>query len=267
MARDLHVATMSGKNHVLMLEQMLWTLSRTWEELPQIRLLSDGTFTSAHLARIQRGYTGTVELVEAEALERHHESRGRPELVEFSRANYFGRKLAFIIAEAELHPTLWADNDILFYGDFSEDLRRLLARGSILGATRDASFGKTTPLFGYDPVLAKHLFGNRPDVPSLNAGFCFASGPVYDAHGISEIVRWSLQDGRHGYLTEQTIVAYTALASAGILWDEPVVHMADDDIYTLGPTYRHQPWKARHYTGNVRHLFWRDAFCRRCSRS
>ncbi len=265
-APELRVITMSGRNHVLLLEQMLATLAASWTELPSIHLLSDGTLRESDVAAVRRRYAGPITVVESAALEAHHAARARPELVRFCRENYFGRKLAFIMGAADEHPSLWVDNDVLFFGDFSADLRRLAGRAPLIGATRDASFGKTERFFGYDVPLAEHLFAGQPEAAAVNAGFTFANGPVYDTLQLAAVVRHALA-GAHGYLTEQTIVAHAVRQSGGILWDAQTVYLDDKDMNTLGPTYRRQPWRARHYTGNVRHLFWRDAFYRRFDRN
>lgn len=266
MAPELRVITMSGRNHVLLLEQMLATLAASWTALPAVHLLSDGSLRPGDLDAVRRRYAGPVTLVETAALEVHHAARGRPELVRFCRENYFGRKLAFIMGAADEHPSLWVDNDVLFFGDFATDLRRLAAGPALIGATRDASFGKTARFFGYDVPLAEHLFAGEPDAEPVNAGFTFARGPVYDTLQLAPVVEHALR-GEHGYLTEQTIVAYAVRRSGGILWDGQTVHLDDKDSTTLRPTYRGRPWRARHYTGNVRHLFWRDAFYRRFDRN
>jgi hypothetical protein len=257
----LQVITMSGRNHLLMLEQMLATLARSWCVLPQVRVVSDGSLADADLAQLRRRYTGRIVFTAGAELERHHLARGRPELVQFCRDNYFGRKLALITGAADEGPSLWVDNDVLFFRDLSPDLLRLADGPPLLGATRDASFGKTERFFGYDPGFAQELFGDA-DIPAVNAGFAFARGAIYDALQLAPLVRRALERG-HGYLTEQTIVAWAALHSGGILWDRDVVHLDDKDATTLGPTYRTQSWTARHYTGNIRHLFWRDAHFRR----
>jgi hypothetical protein len=107
-------------------------------------------------------------------------------------------------------------------------------------------------------LAAKFL--TDPDAPPVNAGLHLSEGAIYEALDLSPPVRFALESGEHHYLTEQTIIAIAALRSAGIYWERADAHLADDDCYTLRPTFRGRSWLARHYTGNVRHLFWRDAF-------
>lgn len=258
-AQDLHLVTMSGRNHALFCEQMLLTLGATWSELPVVHILPDKHSTTADLERIRRVYRGPINLLNWEDICRHHAERGRTELIKFAEADQFGRKLALTLASADLRRSLWVDNDILFFGDLVPIIRAVSESKPYLGAARDATFGRTTPYFSYAPLMAREFFDPLPNVPPINAGINLSQGPIYEALRLFEPVRFALDSGEHHYVTEQTIVAIAAMRSRGILWDEPTVHMDDDDIYTLGPTYPGKVWRARHYTGNVRHLFWRDA--------
>lgn len=263
---DLHIITMSGRLHTPMCEQMLLSLGAAWSELPTVHLLPDASSTIADLKRIRRVYPGPIEMVEWEEVRRHHALRGRPELNEFAEADLFGRKLAFALASADLRRTLWVDNDILFFRDVVPLLRANYGAAPFLGAARDASFDRTTSFYSYAPQMAEEFLSRLPEVPAINAGIHLSEGSIYEALGLAELVRFSLTSGEHHYVTEQTIVAIAALRSRGILWDEPVMHMDHDDIYTLGPTFTGKPWCGRHYTGNVRHLFWRDALFLRLQR-
>ncbi|MFT3867254.1 MAG: hypothetical protein QM715_02040 [Nibricoccus sp.] len=258
-AEDFIAITMTDRKHALMCEQMLLSMQRTWSELPTVRLLVDDRHGSVNTKRLQRSYGGLIQLVDWAHIIEHHKNRQRLELIEFAEGNLLGRKLAFILSEADQQKTLWIDNDILFFQDFLP-LVQAQPDGVFVGATRDSTFGGSEKLASYAPGLARHLFQGDASVPSVNSGLTLASGCIYDAFQLAPLVKHTLDTREHSYFTEQTVIAWAALRSRKIIWDMQVVRLDDTDIYQLGPSPTDHSWRARHYTGNIRHLFWRDAF-------
>ena len=258
-ATDFVIISMTDRKHALMCEQMLASIGRIWSEFPTIRLLVDERRGPVNFDRLQRSYSGRIEAVAWEVITTQHLQKSRPELVNFAEGNLLGRKLAFIAASAEQQRTLWVDNDILFFRDFVPLVRTQTA-GTFVGATRDSSFGHKGLFCGYAPKLARHLFKDQSDIPSINTGLCLCNGPVYEAFELSSLVRHTLEIREQNYFTEQTVLAWAALQSRGVIWDTQIVRLDDTDIYRLRPLPGQELWCARHYTGNIRHLFWRDAF-------
>lgn len=261
-ANDFIAISMTDRKHALMCEQMLASMRRTWAELPTFRLLIDSRRGAVNIERLRRSYGGCLETVDWANVAKHHQSLQRTELVEFAEGNILGRKLAFIAASADEAKTLWIDNDILFFKDFLP-LIRAQADGVFVGATRDSAFGGTEPFSSYAPGLAHHLFQDNTSVPSINSGLTLASGRIYDAFQLAPLVKHTLATGEQNYFTEQTVIAWAALQSRNIIWDMQLVRLDDSDIYRLRPSTSDGTWLARHYTGNIRHLFWRDAFFQR----
>ncbi len=256
---------MTDRRHETMCEQMLASLQRTWSMLPEFHLLVDDRHGSVNIDRLRRSYGGPLSATSWPRVSALHQASHRPELVEFASGNLLGRKLAFIMASAESRRTLWIDNDILFFRDFIP-LVRAQPEGVFIGATRDAIFGRTDRFCSYAPRLAQHLFQGRAEVPSINSGLCLACGDVYGTFGLAAPVKHTLATGETNYFTEQTVISWGALQSRGIIWDMDRVRLDDDDIYRLAPSREKPTYYARHYTGNIRHLFWRDAFHLRFSR-
>jgi hypothetical protein len=61
------------------------------------------------------------------------------------------------------------------------------------------------------------------------------------------------------FFTEQTLFAHMASKSLGILWGLDIIKNFNGDNQSL-TAMPLDNIVARHYTTNVRHLFWRDAF-------
>jgi hypothetical protein len=256
---DFALISMTDRDHLFMCEQMIASVNRAWSEVPRLELLIDTRKGNVDTTRIQKLHSAAVTIVTWGDVEKHHADGQRADLITFARENLLGRKLAFILASVERQKTLWVDNDVLFFRDFIP-LVRAQPDGVFIGATRDMTFGRSDPLCSYAPQLARHLFGEQALVPLINSGLCLGHGNIYDEHHLAALIQRTLDTKEQSYFTEQTVIAWAALHSRGVLWEEPVIHLDDSDIQTLSPTYKGQIWHARHYTGNVRHLFWRDAF-------
>jgi hypothetical protein len=245
--------TMCGREHLLMLEQMLFTIATRWRSLPKVVVVSDGSASLREIRHELRWWPAGLEAVEWETFRDFHKGKGRWELVRYAEKDRFGRKLSAILGIAEQGRILWCDCDILFFSDFSAFMESAPA-GPLLETAEDS-------YYAYDPRLVEgrlqHLFRRPP----VNSGLVFCEGSFYERCGLGEVIQEAIDHCM--YLTEQTILAEAVFQAGRIAWDLEVVKMFNDDESTLQPTHLGKGWVARHYVGPIRHLFWRDALALR----
>ncbi len=246
----LTLLTMCGRNHLLMMNQCLHSLARAWKKLPALHVVSDGTMTPEELAVALEWWKGEKRYSTREDAIRYHEAKGRRGVVHYASNHIMGVKLAVQMEAAERGPTLWCDNDILWFRHF--DVERLINDPSI----RMRCSADLTP--SYDADLVSELFTELPNFRYCCAGLNYLNGNLLDTCDTGPYMRYI--ETKFGYFTEQTFIAELArqLKSEPFAMDE--IAMVTNDAQTLAPTFQGKPWAARHYVTPVRHLFWRDAF-------
>jgi hypothetical protein len=86
----------------------------------------------------------------------------------------------------------------------------------------------------------------------------FCRGLTFDGPVFLEALKFAAETGIG--LTEQTLFAAMTRRLGGRSFAADEIYLSDEDRFTRGATFAGQPWSARHYIGQVRHLFWRDAY-------
>lgn len=245
--------TFGGAGHRLMLAQCLASLYLAWPRLPRLRVVSDGSLDAATTGRDLAWWPGPWELLSwrdlISGLRERHEA-----LVRFAEREPMGRKMVAVAATALEGPTLYCDVDVLW---FREPAR--LAELAELPAPQLVMSEDCVP--AYDPDLVP---GRLPDLaapPFYCAGLLFAHGDFLRASGAEELLADAAERGFG--LTEQTIFAEADRRLGGACWPRDEIALFEEDRFSLGPSFRGRSWAARHYVGQVRHLFWRDALALR----
>ncbi len=246
--------TFGGAGHRLMLAQCLASLGLTWPRLPRLRVVSDGSLDQATTARDLAWWPGPWELLSWRELAPGLCDRGHGALVRFAEREPMGRKMAAVAATALEGPTLYCDVDVLWF-------REPARLAELSGRTAPQLVMSEDRVPAYDPELVP---GRLPDLaapPFYCAGLLFADGDFLRASGAGELLAEAAERGFG--LTEQTIFAAADRRLGGECWPRTEIALFDDDRFSLGPSFRGRSWTARHYVGQVRHLFWRDALALR----
>jgi len=159
--------------------------------------------------------------------------------------------MAVIFHYAEQQPIVWLDSDILFFNDFTKYIPQYKGEAIVCGGSEDFF-----PV--YDDRILKFYDNNIYDLYKFNSGIVF----IYGVDIYEQLNMEALLDELTSYdyfFTEQTVFAHLASKSLGIIWTTDIIKNFINDNQQLAP----MPVKdvvGRHYTTNVRHLFWRDAF-------
>jgi hypothetical protein len=239
---NLVVLMMTGKNHISMTRLSLLSIAKNWSALPKVILTSDGTMPARQIKKKLNFWPGELIVEDWEDMAKYHLNKERQALVSYGETHPFGKKLAIILKHAEEGPVLWIDSDILFFNDFVK---------FICGGTEDFTAAYHQPVLDY-------FDHNLYNTYKFNAGLLYISGVnIYENFNLEPLIR-SLYPA-YDFCTEQSIFAHIASKSMGLLWSRDIVKSYNSDNQQI----KAMPALnviARHYTSNVRHLFWRDAF-------
>lgn len=247
---DIRVLMMTGKNHLDMTRLALLSIANTWSVLPKIIVITDGTITSGQIVKELDFWPGELVAENWENIAKQHTDKSRDALVAYGNLHPFGKKLAIILHYAEKSPVVWIDSDILFFNDFIPFIPKQVT-GFACGGTEDFTAA-------YDDAVIKQIGTDLYSLYQFNAGLLYASGQsIYEDFDLERILK--AIHPNYDFCTEQTLFAWIASKSMGILWPGEIVKSFHADNQQIKPMPVNNTI-ARHYTSNVRHLFWRDAF-------
>ena len=233
-----------------MLRESLFSLHRSWNSLPEITVVSDGSWTANEFAEVFAWWpTPITVLTRAEICDGGF-SAGFPELADYARQSPYGLKLAAIVTLAKEQPMLFVDADILWFRDpalllgdpVSWDKPRAL-RESNCHQRRD---------------MAMRHCAQVLEPPFVNSGIVALHGELMTPALLRSMVQDALRDPQDSSC-EQTIIA-TAVKLGGELFPEKLSLVEFDDVHRFSPrNMNNEGYYSRHYVNWMRHLLYRDA--------
>lgn len=243
---------MTGKGFIDMTRLSLLSIANSWLTLPQLIINTDGSMSAEEISEALNFWPAKITVEDWKSTATYHNQKDRTALVTYGDAHPFGKKLALILRYAEQGPIVWIDSDILFFNDFTAFLPQP-TNAFACGGTEDfaAAYHDAVLKITGDDLYTKYNF---------NAGLLYVAGQnIYENFGLKHIIE-SIHP-QYDFVTEQTIFAHIASESLGVIWSKDTVKNYNNDSQQIKAMPVHDV-VARHYTSNVRHLFWRDAFFR-----
>ena len=150
-------------------------------------------------------------------------------------------------------PLFYADTDVLWFGDPADDLESLIWSEINIHMSYDYY-----PGYDYDLISKANLGISSEERPYYNAGIIFLKNVTGQQWSeIERLLPFVVED--HNNLTEQTIFAYLQKTSGPSLLSADKYLLYSTDQFALRPSFKKNA-VARHYIGQIRHMFWRDAF-------
>ena len=250
----LTLLTFGGTAHLPMIEPLLASLYLSWPRLPRVKVVSDGSLPIAAARKALAWWPGSCEIVDWTDAIPALRAAGHDPLVRFAEREPMGRKLAAVAASAAAGPTLYCDADVLWF-------RYPPTLADLLAAPAPVVVMSEDPYPAYDPALVPALLPHLEAPPHSCAGFLYASGDFLSACDLGELLSHAAESGIG--VTEQTILAEVNHRLGNRHWPADEIVIVESDRFSLGPSFRGRGWAARHYVGQVRHIFWRDAFALR----
>jgi hypothetical protein len=248
----------SDRAHWLLLRENLFSVHRSWNSLPQITVVCDGSWSAREFSEVFAWWPAPTKILTRQEICAAAYSAGFPELAEYARESPYGLKLAAIVTQAMKQPLVFVDADILWFRDPT----------SLLG---------DPPLWVKPRALRESNCHQRRDMalrhcarvlesPFVNSGIVALHGELMPP----EILRSMTQDALpypQDSSCEQTIVA-TAVKLNGELFPEKLSLVDFDDIHRFrSRNMQAESYCSRHYVNWVRHMFYRDALKLRLHRS
>ena len=242
--------TMCDRPHWLMLRESLFSLHRSWLSLPEVTVVSDGTWTASEFEDVFAWWPAPITVLTRQQICEAASSADLPELAGYARESPYGLKLAAIVIEARKHPVLFVDADILWFTDplllLGEPTSWMKPRG-----LRESNCHQRREM------AVRHC-AQVLEPPFVNSGIVALHGELLPTDLLCSMVQEALpfpQDSS----CEQTIVA-AAVKVGGKFFPEKLSLVAFEDFHRFrSRNMKTEGYYSRHYVNWMRHLLYRDA--------
>jgi len=236
--------------HWLMLRESLFSLYRSWNSLPELTVVSDGSWNADEFAEVFGWWPAPITVLTRQEICTAAFSAGFPELADYARESPYGLKLAAMVIVAKKRPVLFVDADILWFRD-----------PALLLGPRD-SWDKPRALRESNchqrQDMAMRHCAAVSEPPFVNSGIVALHGELMSPALLRGMVQDALRDPLDSSC-EQTIIA-TAVKLGGELFREKLSLVEFDDVDRFSPrNMNNEGYYSRHYVNWMRHLLYRDA--------
>ena len=242
--------TMCDRAHWLMLRESLFSLYGSWTFLPEITVVSDGTWTASEFADVFGWWPAPITVLTRQQICEAASSADLPELADYARESPYGLKLGAIVIEARKQPVLFVDADILWFQD------PLLLLGEPASWTKPRGLRESNCHQRREMAL-RHCV-QVLDPPFVNSGIVALHGELMAPKvllSMAQEARPFPQDSS----CEQTIIA-AAVKLGGELFPEKLSLVEFDDVFRFrSRNMKTEGYYSRHYVHWMRHVLYRDA--------
>ena len=246
----LNYLTLVGRTHWLMLRESMFSLYESWKKLPNITVVSDGSWSAADFYPVFSWWPGNINVLSREQIIAHANPAGERELARYAEASAWGLKVASIVLSARREPVLFVDADILWFKDPADLLGPRESWAKPRGVRESNCYQHREMALRFCPEAL--------EPPFVNGGILALHGEFLPADLLRGMVNEALADPDDGAF-EQTIIAAAVHKGLGLLPGK-MSFVEFDDI----DRFRHrnmtgEGYYSRHYVNWMRHLFYRDA--------
>ena len=242
--------TMCDRAHWLMLRESLFSLYQSWTLLPEITVVSDGTWTANEFADVFGWWPAPIAVLTQQQICEAASSADLPELADYASESPYGLKVAAIVIEARKQPVLFVDADILWFED------PLLLLGEPASWTRPRGLRESNCHQRREMALRHCPSVLEP--PFVNSGIVALHGELM----APQLLRGMAQEGLpfpQDSSCEQTIIA-SAVKIGGELFPEKLCLVEFDDVFRFrSRNMKTEGYYSRHYVHWMRHVLYRDA--------
>lgn len=247
---------MASRGHWLLLRESLVSLHRTWQSIPQLTVVSDGSWKKDEFIATFDFWPDSIQVLTSDEILELLAKAGQGALVELAKAHPLGLKLAVIVSSARQGTMFFVDSDILWFSDPAKILEQFRdVKGPVTGVENGRS---------YNERLIQQFCPEGLQSPGINTGCVYLQGELCEPALFQKLLAAALEEPKHNF-NEQTIIALAVQKSGRKFPAELcLVDFADANAF------RHRkPWLngvySRHYVNWMRHQFYRDAMTLRQS--
>jgi hypothetical protein len=242
--------TMCDRASWLMLRESLFSLHRSWNSLPEVTVVSDGSWVASEFAEVFAWWPAPINVLMREEICLSVLSSGFSELADYARESIWGLELATVTTQAKQHPVLYADTDILWFKDPALLLGDPVSWDKPRALQENNCHQRRDMALRYCPGVLQ--------APFVNAGIVALHGELMPLELLRSMVLDALpfpQDSS----CQQTIIA-TAVKLAGEFFPEKLSLVEFDDVYRFrSRNMKEEGYYSRHYVRPARQLLYRDA--------
>lgn len=246
----VHYLTIAGRSHWLMLRESMFSLYRSWKNLPTISIVSDGSWSVEDFYSVFSWWPGKINVLSREQITAQADAAGECELAQYAQSSPWGLKLASIVLLARRQPVLFVDADILWFKDPSDLFGPRDFWANPRGVMENNCHQRRDMALRYCPKVL--------DPPFVNGGILALHGEFLTPEILRAMVREALSDPQDGAF-EQTIIATAVHKGAGLLPNQLSLVEFDDIYKFCRRNMRKEGYYSRHYVSWMRHLLYRDA--------
>jgi nucleotide-diphospho-sugar transferase len=241
-----------GSKQLEMLNVCLKSIYKNFEKLPHIFLFTDNDLNIIQCKNKISWYPDNcLTIMSSEGCINYH--HGNKSLVSFAKKNVMGLKLAAILQVLDKgKPVMYCDTDVIWYEDPFQAIGKFIENSAFeIGMSED-----------FQPAYDVQLI-EKAALEALYKPPYFCAGILLlkklSQQGLASLERLlKVVEHQSNHFSEQTIFAFLNREGGDVLLDGNKFLLKIDDQFTIRP----KPIPgviARHYTGAIRHLFWRDA--------
>jgi hypothetical protein len=242
--------TVIDRAHWLMLRESLFSVHRSWESLPQIAVVSDGSWAPDEFGEVFGWWPAPITILTREEVCGAASSVGSSALAEYARQSPYGLKLAAIVSVAKEQPVLFVDADILWFRDPALLLRNPVSWDKPR-ALRESNCHQRRD-------MAMRHCAQVLEPPFVNSGIVALHGELMMPALLRSMVQDALRDPQDSSC-EQTIIA-SAVKLGGEVFADKLSLVEFDDVHRFSPrNMNNEGYYSRHYVNWMRHLLYRDA--------
>jgi hypothetical protein len=254
---DFSYVAVFDRAHWLMLRESMFSLYRSWENLPTITVVSDGSWSVADFYPAFCWWPGKIELLSRDQIVAQTNAAGERELAQYAEASPYGLKLASIVLLARRRPMLFVDADILWFRDPA------LLLGDPTSWVKPRALQENNCRQRQDMALRYCAEVLQP--PFVNSGIVALYGELMAPELLRSMVQDALPSPQDSSC-EQTIIA-TAVKLNGDSFPEKLSLVAVDDTSRIFiRNVKDEGYYSRHYVTPARQLLYRDALRFRLNR-
>jgi hypothetical protein len=242
---------MCGKEGIRYLNASMVSIYFSWDKLPDICVISDGTPISKFKKELVR-WPGKLDIISWEDCALYFRDKGNEDLLSFANANIFGKKFISLLYCSRQFPLIYSDTDVLWYSspeEFKMDKNPFIK----MCLEMDKAYYSSILL---ESLQEKSCLKTKP----FNAGLMYLSGDFSAYPKWNDLCNALGNSAKSDWMSEQTAFAIlNNYLDASSYWGPDEVLIKTDDAYSLKYTLAYFPRIiARHYVNTRPTAFWRD---------
>ncbi len=253
---QLKVVFFCGATGFSYLNASLISIYKTWEKIPEIYIISDGSSLSKMQEKLIK-WPNKVEIQSWELFANYFKENGNPNLYNYAKNTIFGRKLVGILYYAKKFPILYSDTDVLWFNSpLQKNFNFGVKPNIIMG--QDIGYYYDIPLINF--VSEQKCLNTSP----LNSGLIYLDGDF------SSYPKWELlcktlgtykkEEGKYEGFPEQTTFAIlnNHFNPNNFFKEDEILIKIDDEFGFRHTRNLYPKILARHYVSVKGTAFWRD---------